>query len=97
MTPLHTVNKSPFVSSALQHCLDHLTDNAAVLLLEDGVYAVFYPLLEPLAAQHLLYVLRPDLEARGLADRPLIPGMRVIDYGGFVDLAAAHSPIVAWF
>ena len=38
MGPLHTVNKSPYSSTALASCLAHLTGDAAILLIEDGVY-----------------------------------------------------------
>ena len=37
---LHIVNKSPYEKSALASCLAHATKGSAVLLIEDGVYAV---------------------------------------------------------
>ncbi|MDR3439056.1 sulfurtransferase complex subunit TusB [Telmatospirillum sp.] len=100
--PLHTVNKSPFASRALDGCLSRLSAGAAVLLIEDGVYAAladtaFADRLAETGRNHALYVLGPDLAARGLADRSLVAGIEVIDYQGFVSLAARHSLVQAWF
>ena len=39
MSILHTVNKSPFERNSLESCLKFATDGAAVLLIEDGIYA----------------------------------------------------------
>jgi tRNA 2-thiouridine synthesizing protein B len=99
--PLHTVNKSPFASSALASCLDHMTDGSALLLIEDGVYAglargTAAVRLAEACRRHQVYVLAPDLAARGLAEHPLVEGLRLVDYAGFVDLAAAHSAVVPW-
>lgn len=101
MGPLHTVNKSPFASRALASCLAHLTPGAAVLLIEDGVYGALAagahaPRLADAARTTKVYALGPDLEARGLAQAPLVAGVDVVDYGGFVDLAAAHSTVIPW-
>jgi tRNA 2-thiouridine synthesizing protein B len=43
-----------------------------------------------------LYVLGPDLNARGFADDRVIPGINVVDYAGFVDLAAECDKVQAW-
>lgn len=99
---LHTVNKSPFAGSALESCLAHLSDGAALLLIEDGVYAAlagsaFAERLAAAGQHHALYVLGPDLAARGLADHPLVDGLQVVDYPGFVQLAASHSAVQSWF
>lgn len=102
MGPLHTVNKSPAAGNALASCLAHLTAGAAILLMEDGVYAALAaaataPLVAAAAEGHPVYVLEPDLVARGLGESRLLHNITRVDYGGFVDLAAAHSNIVAWF
>jgi tRNA 2-thiouridine synthesizing protein B len=99
---LHTVNKSPFSSSALESCLSHLVDGAALLLIEDGVFAAlagtaFAERLEQTSRRHALYVLGPDLIARGLADRPLVGGLQIVDYLDFVQLAASHATVQSWF
>ncbi|MBI5920848.1 MAG: sulfurtransferase complex subunit TusB [Betaproteobacteria bacterium] len=92
---LHIVNKSPQEKNCLDACLGVATDGAAVLLIEDAVYAATtgHPAaakLEQAQSRLKLYVLRPDLEARGMADR-LIAAVTAVDYGGFVDLAAEHT------
>ena len=105
MSPLHTVNKSPFSSTALTSCLAHATDDAAIILIEDGVYAALAPgehggtrveALAAAAARGLVYALGPDLTARGLAEAPLLAGTKVVDYAGFVELTVANSPVMAW-
>jgi len=102
MSMLHTVNKSPFASSTLASCLAHALDGAAVLLIEDGVYGAlaagnFAPTLAAEAQRLRLYVLAPDLAARGFADAALVAGVEMVDYDGFVDLAATNSAVQAWF
>ncbi len=99
---LHTVNKSPFAGSALVSCLAHLSTDAALLLIEDAVYAAvagnaFAERLAAAGRQHPLYVLGPDLAARGFALHPLVEGVEVVDYQGFVALAAGHDTVQAWF
>jgi tRNA 2-thiouridine synthesizing protein B len=98
---LHTVNKSPFERNSLESCLRLAADGSAILLIEDGVYGA----LDNTAVSDLIkkrmdnikfYALGPDLEARGLANSPLIPGVETVDYGGFVDLAEKHSATQSW-
>jgi tRNA 2-thiouridine synthesizing protein B len=98
---LHTVNKSAFERNALESCLGHAQPGSAVLMLEDGVYgAIKGSRLESTVAQAAqnikLYVLGPDLAARGLSQEKLISGISIVDYGGFVDLAAESSAVQSW-
>lgn len=101
MATLHTVNKSPFEKTSLESCLAHLQDGAAVLLFEDGVYgavkgtAMEAPLKEAMASCKV-YVLGEDFRARGLDEGKMIDGISVVDYGGFVDLAAECDKVQAW-
>lgn len=101
MAILHTVNKSPFERNALDSCLKFASDGAAVLFIEDGVYgALRDTLVADKVAQALatlkIYVLGPDLQARGFAEERIIPGVKVVDYAGFVDLATEHDKVQAW-
>jgi len=101
MSTLHTVNKSPFEKSSLDACLAHAGAGANVLLLEDGVYAATTgTAVEQRMKQALdsvkLFVLGPDLMARGLAEDRVIQGITVVDYAGFVDLAAENDKVQAW-
>lgn len=98
---LHMVNKSPFERNALDSCLRLAIPGSAILLLEDGVYAALKGTaqsakIEVAARTHELYVLGPDLKARGLEESRVIGGVKVIDYGGFVDLAVAKGTVNSW-
>lgn len=97
---LHTVNKSPFESSALETCLRFARKGAAVLLIEDGVYAAARDTAVSARVQEALksvaiYALRPDVEARGMQNR-VMDGVRLVDYGGFVDLVVEHDAVQSW-
>jgi tRNA 2-thiouridine synthesizing protein B len=103
MSTLHTVNKSPFEKPSLQSCLDYAGNGGAgaVLLLEDGVYAALTGTSVEQRVQSALdsvkvYVLGPDLKARGFAEERVIEGISVVDYAGFVDLAAENDKVQAW-
>jgi len=97
---LHTVNKSPFERNAFDTCLAHVKKGGAVLLIEDGVYAAMKGTapakkLEQLMKTIPVYVLQPDVEARGMQSR-VLDGVKMVDYGGFVDLAAEHPTVQSW-
>ena len=100
MTILHTVNKSPFERNSFETCVNHASGGSAVLLIEDGVYAAVAggdnaARIE--AAKGIeIYVLGPDLAARGMTEDQITDGISVVDYGGFVDLAASHDAVHAW-
>ncbi len=98
---LHTVNKSPFEKTALASCLRLAKAGSAILLIEDGVYAALQgtKVSDEVAAKMKdlsFYVLGPDVAARGLSDKPLIDGIKSVDYAGFVDLVAEHETSTAW-
>ena len=42
------------------------------------------------------YVLGPDLKARGLSESNVVDGVKIVDYSGFVDLAADHESVQSW-
>jgi tRNA 2-thiouridine synthesizing protein B len=101
MSMLHTVNKSPFERNTLEACLNHALPSSAILLIEDGVLGALQGTLhtariEAALAQHAFYVLGPDLLARGMKVEQVIPGVTVVDYGGFVDLTTEHDKVQAW-
>lgn len=98
---LHTVNKSPFMSNNLDTCLKMVKKGSAVLLFEDGVFGAIKGTAhaDKVAAANAdtqIYVLGPDLAARGYAEDALIDGAKVVDYAGFVDLAVEHDKVQAW-
>ena len=97
---LHIVNKSPLERGTLDSCLAAAQPGAAVLLIEDGVYAATRgnaaaAKLRAALAILDIYVLAPDLEARGMA-QALTEGVKPIDYAGFVQLVAQHKNCQSW-
>lgn len=96
---LHTVNKSSFERNSLQSCVELIDDSSVVLLIEDGVISAANhknaPLLAQLAEQGRVYALKEDVEARGLAPK-IADKIKLVDYGGFVDLVVEHGTAVAW-
>ncbi len=100
-TMLHLINKSPFDGPALDSCLRLAKAGSAVLLFEDGVYAAMHKAASAAGIRTRLgdlkiYVLGPDLAARGLQDTPLIDGIEAVDYAGFVDLVVEHKATQSW-
>ncbi len=97
---LHTVNKSPFEHSALETCLRYARQGSSVLLIEDGVYAAARDTAVSKQVQDALknvsiYALKSDVEARGMQNR-VMDGVRLVDYGGFVDLVVQHNAVQSW-
>jgi len=98
---LHLINKSPFDRNALDSCLRLAQAGGSILFIEDGVYAA---MSRAASAEDVskrmqdlnFYVLGPDVSARGLDDTPLIDGIDVVDYGGFVDLVVEHDVAQSW-
>lgn len=98
---LHTVNKSPFERNSLDSCLRLAKKGSAILLMEDGVYAAVTGTtatdkMASAAKDNSVYVLGPDMSARGLAEDQLIDGIKVVDYEGFVDLVADNDGVTPW-
>lgn len=97
---LHTVNKSPFDHNTFETCLKFARPGSAVLLIEDGVYAAARDTAVSKEVQEALksvsiYALKPDVEARGMQNR-VMDGVRLVDYGGFVDLVVEHNAVQSW-
>lgn len=96
---LHIINKSPLTNSALDSCL-RVAKSGDILLIEDAVYAAttgnaFEGKIREAMGRFKIYVLQPDLEARGLADR-IIAGVSPVDYGGFVELTTTNKNCQSW-
>ncbi|MEJ2345008.1 MAG: sulfurtransferase complex subunit TusB [Gammaproteobacteria bacterium] len=100
MPTLHTVNKSPFENNSLESCLRFTNEGAAILLIEDGVYAAlsgtkFTEAVKKAMETKAVYALQPDLEARGVANK-VIDGVTLVDYAGFVDLVEQNDRVESW-
>lgn len=101
MAMLHTINKSPFERNALDACLTHAKAGSAILLIEDGIYAALHNTtlgdkMRAAAERFRLYVLEPDVRARGMTQEQIMAGITPVDYGGFVDLVTEHDKVHAW-
>ena len=101
MALLHTINKSPFEKSSLKSCIRLAAEGSSILLLEDGVYGAVKgtdnsSLVSDAMGKIKVYVMGPDLDARGVNKDKLIDGINVVDYSGFVDLVAEHSATQSW-
>ncbi len=97
---LHIVNKSHTQTSALASCLRLTQAGHALLLTEDAIYAATAAAaassgIAGVTARLQVYVLQPDVDARGMAGK-LIDGVTAVDYGGFVDLVAEHPNNQSW-
>jgi tRNA 2-thiouridine synthesizing protein B len=100
-TMLHTVNKSPFERNTLDSCLRLAKKGSVILFIEDGVYAALSntEMAGKISARMddlNFYVLGPDVDVRGLSETPIIEGINIVDYSGFVQLAADHSTVQSW-
>jgi len=98
---LHMVNKSPFERNNLESCLRLAKKGSAVLLIEDCVVAAmqntsFAEKVEAASKEFKLFVLGPDLAARGLVEEKVIEGISIVDYAGFVDLTEEHGTVQSW-
>lgn len=98
---LHTVNKSPFEKNSLESCLRLASADSVILLYEDGIYAAlkgtrFESIITEALKNHTIYVLTPDVEARGMSVDKIIAGIKSTDYAGFVDLVTENNSVQAW-
>ena len=98
---LHLVNKSPTDRNAFDTCFRMASPGDSILLIEDGVYAAmanaeFANKITTRLGDFSFYVLGPDVDARGLADKSLIEDISIVDYEGFVDLVADNEVTQSW-
>jgi tRNA 2-thiouridine synthesizing protein B len=101
MADLHTVNKSPFEKNSLETAIKYSLPGAAILLIEDAVYAAakgtaVEPMVQQALADKKVYALKSDLMARAVKEDHVIDGVEIVDYAGFVDLVEANDKVQAW-
>ena len=90
---LHIVNKSPYSEIGLDSCLRTAQKGDPIILIEDAVLGAMAGgslagTVKDAQKDHDVYALSADIKARGV-DR-VIDGVKVVDYGGFVDLVVEH-------
>lgn len=96
MSVLHIVNSGPQASFSLQRCLARMGKDDSLLLIEDAVYAAAL-LGNEEAVGRKIYALEPDMALRGLSvENRLAGGLELVDYAGFVALAASHERVLSW-
>ena len=101
MAMLHIVNQSAFTSGTLDSCFKSSLSGSSILLIEDGVVAavkntnISDKVTLELASKKI-YVLTPDLNARGFTEEDMIEGLTAVDYSGFVDLTTENSNVQSW-
>ena len=98
---LHIISKSPFKHDAFVSAMRALSENDAVLLIEDGVYAAqniaelsSAIIAAPTAVE--FYALAADLQARGIQGL-VNPAIAQVDDFDFVKLTENHTPCISWF
>ncbi len=101
MSMLHIVNKSPFERGTLDSCLKTSLDGSSVLLIEDAVVGAVKDSscsdqIKAAIASKKVFVLGPDLNARGFTDADIIDGIKTVDYSGFVDLTTDNDNVQSW-
>ncbi len=97
---LHIVNKSHGERASLASCLRLAQDGASLLLIEDGIYAATAASaaasgIAAAAGRLKVYVLQPDVDARGMSGK-LLEGVTAVDYAGFVELVTQHPTNQSW-
>lgn len=70
-------------------------------MIEDGVYSCMKntsasAMVEGAMKNVSVYVLGPDLKARGISEDKVISGINVIDYAGFVELTTKNDVVQSW-
>ena len=101
MSILHIVNKSPYDRNSLETCLRLAQPGSAILLIEDGVYALrsrssAADTLAETIGDRPLFALEPDMKARGLSTDALIDRVELVDYEGFVRLTTEYDKVQSW-
>jgi len=91
---LHIVKHSPFQHKQLQHCLELMTQDDGLLLIQDAVVACIAnpEWFEQLQQCNHLYVLDKDCEARGFKAEV----GQVIDYRVMVELSLQFDKTMSW-
>ena len=101
MAVLHIINKSPYERNSLDTCLRVIREDAAILLIEDGIYALrknaaAADKLQAALEKHRIFALEPDLKARGIDPEQAIEGVSLVDYDGFVELTTKYDKLQSW-
>ena len=102
MATLHILNKSGTSSPSLHSVARLMKRRDGLLLIENAVYIARKngpdsDLMISLLTEHGVYVLLPDLQARGVSAEDILSEVTPVDYRGFVDLSAEYEKPMSWF
>ncbi len=82
--------------SSIHSALNYVQTGDVILLMEEAVYlANSRHHLHALLAEKAVYVLIPDINARGLQS-VIADNLLQVDYPGFVELSEQHSSSLTW-
>lgn len=98
MPTIHIINRSPTMRSSLQSCLRVIQKDDAIILIEDAVIAAKKNSQTEKLIKNVLdvFVLEPDIKARGIQIDQLIQGIELVDYNRFVNLTVKYNGIQTW-
>ena len=84
--------------SSLQSCLRVIQKDDAIILIEDAVIAAKKDGQTERLINDItnVFVLEPDLKARGIKPDQLIQGIEPVDYNGFVKLTVKYNGVQTW-
>ncbi|MGH8475599.1 MAG: sulfurtransferase complex subunit TusB [Methylococcales bacterium] len=99
---LHLINFSFSGLGEAQRCLARINSEDVLLFIANGVFSIagnsdVTRIIEANLDRVRVFVLSPDLEARGIPLDSLPTGIQTVDYAGFVELAVQHGPVHSWF
>lgn len=89
--------------SVVEHAvLQRIASADDVVFMENAVFRVYKgnilaaELLKMLNNNIHLYVMNEEIETRGINQNELIPGVKVIDYSGLVELTQKNKVTMSW-
>ncbi len=95
---LHLIFSAPLETAILQR----IGKNDAILFLENAVLCLlknskYQTVISELLADCRVFVLKQDIETRGIHPDELMPNLTVIEYADWVDLTVQHPKVQSWF
>ncbi|MCW3173949.1 sulfurtransferase complex subunit TusB [Shewanella subflava] len=96
---LHHIQTSPSHDNAMRLCLRYIRSGDSIILTADAVNVLLYQEWLNLLTAVPVYVLKDEIEARGLAGKLAdISNMKinVIDVDEFVNQTLHHSKVITW-
>lgn len=96
MSVLHLIRTSNFATNDLSLCLNHLSADDSLILLDDGCYNLHHPLLNSAVekiTRSNIYMLGQHASARGLK---LDQDIELISMAEVVQLVLSNQTVITW-